>query len=203
MALLLRDPFWTSRWTARRTDAVLAIVVIGFLTLLLVSVFRSPRPYVREGARRTACRNCLRQISIACNMYADENRGRFPGSLQQLYPAFTDNPRIFSCASSPSDYGDFAKGKVTERSSSYVLVPGLRSGMPAEFILAYDQSPENHQGNGRNVLHLDGSVEWLKMSPGSPEEAVFQKRLAEQTEKVKAWKPPAPAAGGTKPEGQP
>jgi hypothetical protein len=114
---------------------------------------------VREAARRDTCRRTLRCIALACHMYADDADGEFPSLLQQLQPTYCDNPKIFSCPSCPSNWMDFAHGTVTELSSSYILVPGLRSEMPQEFVLIYEK-PGNHGRDGFHVVRCDARAEW-------------------------------------------
>ena len=43
---------------------------------------------------------------------------------------------------------------------SYVYVPGLSIRSPANTVLLYEQ-PTNHGTDGINVLHVDGSVDWI------------------------------------------
>lgn len=60
-------------------ELLVAIGVIGLLcSLLLPAVQR-----VREGARRAACSNNLRQIGIAVQNYADVHSGRLPPALMR------------------------------------------------------------------------------------------------------------------------
>ncbi len=114
----------------------------------------------REPARRACCRSNVRQIALACMLYAEDNAGAFPQRLAQLYPAYVDDARLFSCPTSPSTYADFKSGRVTPASSSYALVPGLTDDMPGGLVLIHENSIANHGGDGGNVGFVDGHVEW-------------------------------------------
>lgn len=177
-----------------RVATVVIAILVGLIIFAVADGWAPTR--ARESAKRASCKMNLRQIRIACQIYADDNGGWFPDRLEQLYPIHTDNSaKIFSCPSNPATWADFTRGTVTEKSTSYRLVPGLRADVPGPFILAYDASPQAHGGDGPNVAYTDGSVTWLKMRPGSPEEAAFQRRLAEEAERIRAWKPPVAGAG--------
>ncbi len=155
---------------SRRKESRRVTVLVGlFSIVVLLALFDVPHLVFgcsrnRESARRAHCANNLRQIAVGCAMYAQENDGHLPSRLEQLYPEYVDQPKIFSCPSSPSNYQDFEKGTVTKKSSSYVLVPEFKETMPGSTILAYDKSAENHSGAGRNVAFVDAHVEWMRES---------------------------------------
>lgn len=144
----------------RRTFLSSVLTGVGILVVLIGLL----RPYFTRGHHgyhhRASCKSCLRNIGLGCHLYADEHDGAFPDSLEQLVPEFIDNPQVFSCPESPSSWEDFNSGNVTEASSSYRLVSGLRADMPGSFILVYEKTSKNHEGDGRNVCFLDGHVEW-------------------------------------------
>ena len=131
------------------------------------------------------CKGCLRNIGLGCQLYADENDERFPPDFKTLIPKYIDNPAVLSCPDAPSSWQDFeAGGTVTEASSSYALESGLGMDMPGGFILSYDKSLENHKGRGRNVVFVDGHVEWRHAS----REDEFPKQLAAQRRAVEEWR---------------
>jgi len=156
------------------------IILMGAILILgvLCAVFDVPELVFRRRSRSGShpgwgCRGNLRMIALACHMYAEDCDECFPERLELLHPGYVDNPRVFSCPSAPSSYGDFVKGTVTEKSSSYVLVSGLNAKLPPDTILAYDKSVENHKRKGRHVAFADAHVEWMR-------EKEFQKRLKKQ-----------------------
>ncbi len=133
------------------------------------------------------CKSNLRQIGLACHMYADENNGEFPLGFEQLMPRCVDSNRLFECPGGVGyDYYGKKKWGTEFRADrcNYALENGMNVEMPVSLVLAYDDSPENHDGKGRNVVFADAHVEWWPAS----REAEFQKKLAAQREAVKKWR---------------
>ncbi len=153
-------------WTVRLLVLAAVVGLPVLLYLMLPEVSRK-----RSSKRRVTCKSNLRQIALACQVYADDNDGWFPTDIEQLDLAFADDRNVFKCPSAAPDDG----------SVSYVLVPGLSEKMPAEFMLAYDKA-ENHQGAGCNVAFVDGHVEWRRAKGD------FRKTLAAQRAAVAAWR---------------
>ena len=153
----------------------------SFEPLTMVPVRRALRPRVSPH-RYSHCKSNLRQIGLACLMWADDHGERFPDSLAQLVPDYVDNPRIFSCDRAPSRWQDFQNGPVTEESSSYEYLPGRVAALPGDFILAFDKSADHHGGAGFNVLFCDAHVEWRRASGLER----FNKLLDAQEEVVRA-----------------
>jgi prepilin-type processing-associated H-X9-DG protein len=134
------------------------------------------------------CKSNLRQIGLACHIYADDNNEVLPPGFRELYPNYLDNTRFFKCPSDDSvKSSDIVDGKTAEKNGSYAYVPGLCAAMPV-MILAYDKSLKHHDKegheSGRNVLWTDAHVEWWPAA----REAEFQKLLAEQSAAVEAWR---------------
>jgi hypothetical protein len=105
-------------------------------------------------------------------IYAEENEDLLPDRLERLYPEYVDNTAAFSCPLDPAEHRDFLSGEAGAKSSSYVLVSGLRSGFGDDTILLYHRSTELHAG-ARVLVRLDGRVESLP-------EAEFHRELAAQ-----------------------
>jgi hypothetical protein len=162
---------------------LLIVVSLAIAVLLLGVACPFPAHPIKEGARRAACANNVRQIALACLMYAADNDEYFPNRLEQLYPEYLDKAKVFSCPSSYSSYRDFETGKITPDSSSYTLIPGLRSDMPGGTILLYERSDEHHDGEGRNAGYVDSRVQWHR----KPQEGTFEDMLKEQEERLKIW----------------
>jgi hypothetical protein len=133
------------------------------------NIARSNRP------RRPYCRNNLRQVGLACHMYADDNDERFPQSVSQLFPDYLDNVRVLHCPSARSR---------NVPGPHYVYVPGLRSASPPEYVLAYENAG-NHPGEGFTVLFVDAHVEWWESHREGELEALIAEQKFEMAEKAK------------------
>lgn len=175
------------RLTGSRTATWLAVGLVAVVLLILMDT-----PWLafggrgtRERALKAACQANLRETVRACHLYSCNNNAKLPDHLELLHPQYLEHAKVFSCPSAPSEWQGFEAGKPTPASSSYILVPGLHAAMPGGFIVAYDKSLDNHDGQGRNVAFVDASVEWW---PAEREEE-FQRRLAEQLAQMKEWKP--------------
>jgi prepilin-type processing-associated H-X9-DG protein len=130
------------------------------ISILLPSLNRS-----REQANRIKSASNLRQIGLACQIYANEHKGKFPDEAGQaldedIRAEVFVNPR--TSTSVPAGLqGDALKRWVNE-SSDYVYVgKGLTYQAGADTVVAYEK-PEGLQ-DGLNFLYADGHVEWQVM----------------------------------------
>ena len=110
----------------------------------------------REKARRAHCANNLKQIGIACIIYAGDNEGNFPNNFQQLADQeYLSAGKVWSCP---------AHGEPTlDPSNSHYVYLGKRLADsvddPNRTVLAYEK-PDNHPGSQWiNVLFVDGHVQ--------------------------------------------
>ena len=53
---------------------------------------------------------------------------------------------------------------VNEHSDYVFLGAKMNGNMSADFVLAYER-PNNHEGEGMNLLFNDGHVEWMTLKP--------------------------------------
>lgn len=118
-------------------------VMIGALT-----------PFVnmaRARSMRFYCANNLRQLSLGLHSYAAEHKDAFPETLEELYPRYVDSEKYFDCPAS--------KQVGTKTRPDYVYIGGLNeSASPKEIIV--EDIDGNHAKRGRNILKVDGSIEW-------------------------------------------
>ncbi|MHC4914518.1 MAG: hypothetical protein ACYTGB_03420 [Planctomycetota bacterium] len=153
----------SARWVAIALTAMLLVApaVAGVVWAVLPAFRRRGEP-----ARAAVCKSFLRQIGLACHMWADEHDDEMPEALEQLLPRYVDNGKIFTCPEARH------RGLPLPH---YYLVRGLRADMPSEKILAYEHPP-NHGGEHFCVLFLDAHVECWPIS----RRAEFEDRLARQ-----------------------
>jgi prepilin-type processing-associated H-X9-DG protein len=130
----------------------------------------------RDPSNRVKCASNLRQIGLACLLYANEDpRGRFPARFEDILLKEDITSEVFCC---PSSNDERAIGPTTQATAdqlsagghlSYVYVGrGLTNALANDstFVLAYEPL-KNHSGQGMNVLFADGHVEWLTAAQGT------------------------------------
>jgi hypothetical protein len=103
----------------------------------------------------SSCVNNLKQIGIGCRMYANAHNGQFPDTIEALFPQYITDESLFRCPGRNST-------SATTGSSDYEIIPGMTEKSPAKAILIQEKSTGNHTIAGRNVLHVDGSVEFIQ-----------------------------------------
>jgi len=144
---------------ARRgfTSVELLIVITVF-----VITFALLTPFVNRMRARSDVIKCsanVRLLSLALHMYAADHNDAFPPDLGSLYPNYVKEEQVFDCPAS--------KFLGTASNSDYEYISGLtESSIPAEVII-YDRDG-NHNNLGRNVVRVNGSVEWVHSTGGKP-----------------------------------
>jgi prepilin-type processing-associated H-X9-DG protein len=91
-------------------------------------------------------------------MYANEHDGRFPDTLEAVYPEYIPDQDNFRC---PGSTRPPATSADTAAKSDYGLIAGLTEKSPANTVLIREKSTANHVPAGRNVLYVDGHVEFI------------------------------------------
>ncbi len=113
----------------------------------------------RERGRQVSCRSNLHSLGLVVQVYALDYDGYFPDKLSHLYYSYLSTLQIFEC---PSTNDRILPSEMMEEEGSYIYVPGLTQNDPPGTVLLYDK-PGNHGRlgrRGRNVVYLDGHVEW-------------------------------------------
>ena len=133
-------------------NLMVTIAIIAILAAMLLPALSK----AKEGARRASCLNNLKQIGLACHMYAQDNNGVFPDKLSLLYPEYISSLRIFVC---PSTDDKISSLDEIDENMSYVYIGGLTEDNDPDTVLVYEK-PGNHGKAGYNELFLDGRVKW-------------------------------------------
>jgi len=128
------------------------IIIIPVIVLISLS-------NARECVKKASCVNNLKQIGIACHMYAQDNEGVLPDTLSCIYPTYASNLKVFTC---PNTNNKISCAEEIDKNKSYIYVNGLTKDGDPDTLVAYDK-PENHKGKDRNELFLDGHVKWKSL----------------------------------------
>ncbi|MBN1972167.1 MAG: DUF1559 domain-containing protein [Sedimentisphaerales bacterium] len=110
--------------------------------IIAPSVFKA-----RAAAARMTCASHLKQIGIALTLYANDYGDKYPPNLKILTSEAELSPKILACPAAMNQNSYIYRGEGISTSD----IPGL--------ILVFDKK-SNHEG-GRNVLFLDGHVEFV------------------------------------------
>ena len=96
-----------STWMIVGITIAVVVVVVVVAAILLPTLARA-----REEARRAACQENLKQLSLVCGMYTYENRGKYPVlesppgrlffNVDDVYPEYLRDPNILVCPSNPN-----------------------------------------------------------------------------------------------------
>ena len=138
---------------------ILEALVVIIVFILMVVILTPFVQLIRERSHIINCANNLRRISIGLHMYAADHDDAFPPDLGSLYPGYVREEQVFDCPAN--------KFIGTAAKSDYEYISGLSElSMPVEVII-YDRDG-NHNSRGRNIVRVNGSVEWAHSAEGKP-----------------------------------
>jgi len=147
---------------------VMPVVVIPIIAILMGILMPAIGPS-RTLAQRIVCGHNLSAIGKSMLVYAYDNDGEFPtpGKWCDLLIEQADaTEKQFTCpAAEQKDTGSYAMNPAVEKM-------GINS--PADMVLIFESQPgwnqvggpelltiDNHQGEGVNILFVDGHVEFI------------------------------------------
>jgi len=127
------------------------LFVIGVFIVMIAVL----GPFVRMAkvrANRVECANNLRRISLGIHGYEADHNGAFPETLGVLYPDYIQEESAFDCPA--------GKSVGTKEKPDYVYIKGVTELSPPKTVLVED-ADGNHGKRSKNVLRLDGAVDWV------------------------------------------
>ena len=128
-----------------KTGFTLIELLFAILIFLLMTVILAPFVQMaKERAGRVACATNLRKISLGLHAYAADNNGAFPADPAMLYPNYVNDKKVLACPALKAGYKYSA---------------GLTESSPQENVIVEDLDG-NHKRSGKNMLKVNGSVEW-------------------------------------------
>ncbi|MFQ5808581.1 MAG: DUF1559 domain-containing protein [Armatimonadota bacterium] len=157
-------------WIAVGVVAGVIVLLIGLGTALL-------SPFVVRGrtqARQTACLSNIKQLSLACLMYATDWNDTLPSAadpqgLQNQIMPYVRNAGLFVCPDAPNEPGyafnPNLAGKTLKSISQPANTPMLwdAGAQPGGVQPAAGATTGRHNG-GDNVSFADGHAKWMSAS---------------------------------------
>ncbi len=153
-----------------RWPFVAAVALSSVILLIGIAPFIVTRASGRDGhSNKVRCANNLRQIALACLMYANQYHGNFPPSVAAIIDgpgAQEITPNVFVCPDSRDEPLTLPIGNRVDSELramghlSYVYVGrDLRFDAPTDTVLLYE--PLSNHGDGTHVAYVDAHVNWV------------------------------------------
>jgi competence protein ComGC len=137
--------------TKNKGVTIIELVAVVSIFILIIGALTPFVNMAKARSRRFGCANNLRKISLGLHVYAADHNDSFPSTLGELYPQYVDTENVLDCPST--------KNIGTKEKPEYKYTFGLTELSPLKEVIVEDLDG-NHRKNGKNVLRVDGSVEW-------------------------------------------
>lgn len=132
------------------------IVEVSVVVVVFFFIITALAPFVRMARARSTrfgCADNLRELSLGLHAYAADHNDAFPASLGELYPNYVASRMAFDCPA--------ARGTGAPERPDYVYRAGLMEySSPRETIVS--DAEGNHGRSGKNIVRLDGSMDWVR-----------------------------------------
>ena len=150
-----RQSIWLRHLSLREAVAI----TIGVLTVVILLILFYPRTAPQVLARRVVCASTLRSVGMGVALYQADHGGLDPVEWGELLGDDYSEPELLVCPSSGTVVAAGATPADLEGHVDYVLVSGMgeEEDSPSDLIRAFEL-PGSHEGNGPNVVHVDGAV---------------------------------------------
>lgn len=167
----------------RRAFTLIELLVVISIIVILVTMIVPNTTRARESARRAKCANNLRVLAACMALFAEDNAGKYPDNLGQLFNEnYCAELSAFDCPSTSNQptgtigtgLGTASTGTVAN--SDYGYDAGQTDSFGGQNALVADKPPSGAEGArpnhvsagddeaGRNVLFVSGSVRWVPAS---------------------------------------
>ncbi len=142
---------------------IIPIMVIGILAALLLPALST----ARERAQRVACESNLKQLGLACAMYAADYHNKLPADhwCDALLPYLGNSQKVFLCPSGHAEkcayvFNANMLGAEWQGDPNVVIELDGERGWNGVVSNALELPPSPHR-QGYNVLFNDGHVAWV------------------------------------------
>ena len=158
-----RRPWSVGRFLLWGFGTVVGLGVVG--SALLPNLCKAG-----ETANRAKCASNLHQIGLAIQLYQQDNAGVYPDTLGRLILNEQIGSEVFTCPSSADEKSaaatpeavaaDVDAGPAKHHCSYLYFGRGLTAKTVADTTVIACDVPDDHDGDGCNVLYGDGHADW-------------------------------------------